>query len=370
MPWNGQALKRRQTMGNVINDGGNNVPRPFDLPEVGYLQSLHLSQEVKGQFSVAPTGVDAFATVGGGLSRVTLFVNSIGNLHDTDGFMLSVITALDRQYKSGNGKVNSQASFSATPGTAAFDNKWYYTIPLGLQLKNTPWPIGLFQTALQNLSLRVIPRFLPVQGVAGNPGTGLYTGGTVSAQASGQFQINEGYFDPISDPASQPYLGFIHRWTQWSVPLSASGDLQIQLPGQNYYVRLIFAIVTGAANALALDSTHLDRLRLMYGANLAPYDFDQTKNEVTDYMADLYGDQFVTSLPNGTYVLDFLTETHDNQNWINAAATTNLRAVLTMDPAGTYTGGGYVNIAAEEIAPLALPAAAQVQGGSSVPGSM
>ena len=205
---------------------------------------------------------------------------------------------------------------------------------------------------------------LPLRATAGTPGTGLYVpagGTTVVQDETGQTQMVEKYFDPIGDQASQPYLGFLHRWTQWQVPLNKSGDLQILLPGQNYYLRMIYWIVSGAAGALAPDTTNLQRLRLMYGANLASLDEDETKKEVSARMRRQYGSMF-SSLPPGVYTHDFVHETHDNQDWINAAGTTNLRSVLTMSPSGTYTGGGYVNIAVEEVAPLLLPAGAVVQG--------
>lgn len=372
MSWTGQAKLRRQTIGSVANKQGKGNPQFFDLPNIGYLSDVEIATQLAFQFGVAAaTSADAFAAGQGGIDRVTLFVNSIGNLCDVDGFMLAVITAIDDQYRYGNSKFQgAPASFvsAVTAGTNATTDKWFHRIPLSLELKNLPWPIGLFQTALQNLNVRLQIRQLPLLATAGIPGTGLYVpagGTTVVSDEAGQNQLLEKYFDPIGDKASQPYLGFIHRWSQWQVPLTKSGDLQILLPGQNYYTRILYAIVTGAGGALALDSTHLQRLRLMYGANLAPFDEDETKGEVSARMRRQYG-LLMDSLPAGVYSHDWIHETHDNRDWINAAGTTNLRAVLTMDPAGTYTGGGYVNVAVEEVAPLVLPAGLTVQG--SAPG--
>lgn len=372
MTWVQSAKKREQTIGSILSDTGTLAPRTQVIPQVGYLDRLNMSEALQFQFNTAAaTSADAFAAVGGNLRRITLFVNSIGNLFDCSGFMAGIIDAIDNNYNYGNGaKVQATPAVFASAagaGVASTTNKWFFHIPLGLYLTNAPWPIGLFQTALQNLSIRLNVLWQPLRGVAGTPGSGMYVpaGGTlVTTDQNGQLQINETYFDPIADQASQPYLGFIHRWQEFQVPLTSGGDTQILLPGQNYYTRIILAIVSGGSGALALDGTNLQRLRLMYGANLAPFDEDETKGEVSARMRRQYGLTFET-FPVGVYTLDFIHQTHDNRDWINAAGTTNLRVVVTMANSGTYTGGGYILVATEEVAPLALPAAAQVQGGTA-----
>ena len=370
--WLGQAKIRSQTMGVIASDTGLQVPKPFDIPQVGYLESLDLSTFLTFTFSGAPSGVDAFGPMQADLQRVTVFVNSIGNLCDVSGFSLAYISAMEFAYRYGNSSLQpSPSAFTAfgSVGTTALTNKWFHRIPLGLYLRNFPYPIGLFQTALQNLSVRLIVRWLPIQGTAGTPGSGSYTGGTVGVQQSGNLQINETYFDPITAPSAQPYLGFIHRWSEFQTALTKSGDTDILLPGQNYYSRIIYEIVTGAAGSLALDSTHLNRLRLMYGANLAPFDEDETAGEVSKRMQRQYPGLYAAMVAGvsgasglGVYWHDWIMDTHDNRDWINAAATTNLRSRLTMATTGTYSGGGYINTVTEEIAPLALPAGAVVQG--------
>lgn len=374
MTWTQQAKKREQTVGSILSDTGTLTPRTFVVPQVGYLDRLNLAEALTFQLgTAAAASADGFAAAGGNLRRITLFVNSIGNLFDCSGFMTGIIDAIDNNYYYGNGaKVQATPAVfasAATAGTSVTTNKWFFHIPVGLYLQNAPWPIGLFQTALQNLSIRLNVLWQPTLGSSSsnsNHGQAMYIPAattTVTSAQSGQLQVNETYFDPIADQASQPYLGFIHRWQEFQVPLTAGGDTQILLPGQNYYTRIIIAIVSGAANALALDGTNLQRIRLMYGANLAPFDEDETKNEVSERMRRQYGLTFET-FPTGVYTLDFIHQTHDNRDWINAAGTTNLRLVVTMSNSGTYTGGGYILVATEEVAPLALPSAAQVQGGT------
>lgn len=376
--WLGQAKFRSQTMGSISADVGQNIPRPFDLPQIGYVESLDLSVLLTFTFSAAPTQLDAFGVASGSLARVTVFVNSIGNLCDVSGMSLAYISAIEFAYRYGSSGLMPFPSATIAPasvGTTQKQNSYHYRIPLGLYLVNFPFPIGLFQTALQNLSVRLIVRWLPIQGVGGSPGSGTYTGGTVGAQQQGQCQINESYFDPIQAPTAQPYLGFIHRWSEFQTSLNKAGDTDILLPGQNYYTRILYEIVSGAAGNLNLDRTNLQRLRLMYGANLAPFDEDETNQEVTQRMARQYPGLVNTMASvggisaggagapmTGVYWHDWIADTHDNRDWINAAATTNLRSRLTMATTGNYSGGGYINAVTEEVAPLALPAGAVVQG--------
>jgi hypothetical protein len=129
------------------------------------------------------------------------------------------------------------------------------------------------------------------------------------------------------------------------------------LNNANIYLRFIVLIVTGAANALAPDSTHLTRIRLMYGGNIAPIDL--TVDQLRARQARLYG---AAAVPNGFYILDFVSEPHTERDAINASASTDLRLTLTTGGA-TYSGGAYARVAMEMLVPLTAPGAAVgVQG--------
>lgn len=402
--WVGQARRRDQTIGTIIGDtsglGFGGAPQPFDLPNVGYVDLIKvIAQQSFTTGATTQAAPDLRGIYSGGISRLTIVVNSIGNLFDVDGDLAALISSIDSVYRNGSGRFLAPptVSHNTTDSTfgvinqtltasKAYTDQWSFHVPLGLQLANLPYPIGLFQTALQNLSVRAVVRFLPLgitTAATGNAFGGVYgNGATAAATAmSSVVQLNERYFDPIAAPSAQPYLGYIHRWTQFNVPINGSGDVTLNLPGQNQFLRLVFCVVAGTAGALAPQgnlyggSNYLQRARLMYGANYAPFDFDESKGELTAHMRELYGPLMDgTSAvgvgpgwPAGYYAMDFITATHDNRDWINAAATTNLRLVLTMGTSGTYGSGSYVALAMEEVAPLTLPAAASVQGSAAIP---
>lgn len=368
MTWLGQAKRRDQRLGAVAYDGGQAVPRRIDLRNAGYLERLRLAVSTTSTYTTAgPTGVDSFGQYAGPIGRITVIANSVGQLYDCSGFMTAIISTVDNQYNFGAAALRPTppAAFAAAPGVAATTNKWFYDVPIALNFANKPWPIGLFQTAINAQEISFEVRFNPIAGTTGNPGSAVYTGnpGNLAAgNQSGSVDIQQVYYDPIADPASQPSLAFIHQWREFQFPLTADGDTEIRLPPGNLYTRVIYAVVTGAAGALDLNDTVVTRLRLMYGANLAPY--DETIDAVKSRMARHYSVGGAgNGLPGGVYVHDFLEESHTERDVINSAATTDLRAVLTT-AGGTYTGGGRVHVAVEQLIPLApvQPGSAGVQG--------
>jgi hypothetical protein len=352
--WLGLAKRRDQTLGRIAYDNGQNVPRRLELRNSGYLEQLRLWVETTSTYTTAgPTGVDAMGQFAGPVNRFTVVANSVGLIYDCSGFMTAIISGINAQYNYGTGSVTPTPpyAFNASPGTSATTNRWAYEIPVALNLANKPWPIGLFQTAINSQEVSLEVRWNPIAGTAGNPGSCVYTGnaGNLSAaNQSGFVEVQQVYFDPIADPEAQPNLAFVHTWREFQVPISADGDLEIRLPPSNLYLRVILALVTGASGALALDNTSLTRLRLMYGSNLAPY--DESIHALRLRMTRHYG----FSLPNGVYIYDFLEETHTERDIINSAGTTDLRVVLTTQGA-TYTGGAHVRVAVEQLVPLAAP---------------
>src|SRR3974390_2526227 len=160
MTWTQQAQVRQQTIGSITNDQGKKIPRALVLPLVGYLDSLSLDTQLAFQFgTAAASSADAFAPYNGNMQRITIFVNSIGNLFDCSGFMTGIITAINDSYVYGNSVAQGLPAVFATAagaGTSAKTNIWVHKLPIGLALRNAPWHIGLFQTALQNLSIRLI----------------------------------------------------------------------------------------------------------------------------------------------------------------------------------------------------------------------
>lgn len=380
MTWLGQARKRNQILGSIANDGGLNVPVRLDLRNSGYLESLYLTQAYNFQYGTAgPGSADAFAQPGGQLNRVTLQSNSVGLLYDTSGEMAKVISALDDVQRLGSGVLDPKPNvFTASPGTTATTNVWAARIPIAVYFDNKPWPIGLYQMALNALEVSLEVRFRPLNATANTPGSGLYvpaTNSTIATALAGNLYIQQVYFDPIADPQSQPTLAFIHQWREFQVPITADGDLDIRLPPSNLYMRVVYwPVLAGALTTYQI----LQKLQLRYGANFAPFEermVSDFTNTLTNNSLGLQVQQRMNrvndsilggstaGIYNGLMWHDFFSETDDERDFINSAATTDLRATISTS-GGTYTNPSYVKVATEQLIPLVVPApgAGNVQG--------
>lgn len=382
MTWLATARKRNQILGSIVNDQGQLVPRRLDLRNAGYLDKLWLDQAYDFSYVTAgPTSADAFAQAGGQVARLTLQSNSVGLLFDCTGEMTKVISAIDDAQRVGSANLEpSPNKFTAAPGTAATTNVWAAGIPIALKFVNKPWPIGLYQAALNALEVSLEARFRPLVAATGTPGSGIYVGNgvNVSQTVRGDLKIQQQYYDPIADANSQPSLAFVHQWREFQIPLTADGDLDIRLAPSNLYMRMIYWVVQGAAAALAPSSSILTKLQLRYGANFAPFEEDATSQftnaftsiqrgaNVLNRMNRTYDNMFGNAGAgpyDGVYVHDFFTDTDTEQDFINSAATTELRATLSTS-GGTYSGGAYVKVATEQLIPLVVPApgSGNVQG--------
>lgn len=384
MTWIGQARKRNQTLGLLAYDGGTLAPRRLDLRNAGYLSQLRITETLTGQYGTAgPTASDQFGILGGWVSRLTVISNSVGLLYDCSGEMAALIAAVDRDYarygtvinvfhqpvwptgftqpSTNTGGQNVFVAFGSV-GTSAFVDQWGFNVPISLDFDNKATPLGLFQTALNSQETAIECRMRPINATAGTPGSGVYVPGASATgpNGAGNLRFQQIYFDPIADPASQPPLAFIHQWREFQQGLTADGDIDIRLPPSNFYLRIILMIVTGGSGALALDGTHLTRLRWQYGANLAPQ--DETLDEVMQRMMEDYTFTF----PNGCYIVDQIKDARTERDIINSAATTDLRLTMTLSGA-TYSGGAYVKVGVEQLIPLVVPAQGQaaVQGAAN-----
>lgn len=381
MTFIGQAKKRNQILGSIPNDQGTNTPRRLDLRNSGYLSRLRLYQTYDFQFATANvTAPDAFAQAGGQISRATIQSNSVGMLYDLSGEMGKVVSAVDDAQRVGSATLDPAPNvFTAAPALAATTNVWAIDIPIALQFNNKPWPIGLYQTALNALEVSLEVKFRPLLATAATPGSGLYVPSTttVAQNVRGDLQIQQIYYDPIADPASQPTLAFVHQWREFQVPITGDGDLDIRLPPSNLYMRMIYwMVLAGVPNIAAMT-----KLQLRYGANFAPFEENMVAQFTNTLNAVSRGGQVLARMNRqntnmfgaatagaytGVVMHDFFSEADNEQDFINSAATTDLRATIST-LGGTYTNPSYIKLAVEQLIPLVVPAAGagNVQGVSS-----
>jgi hypothetical protein len=358
------AQKRNQRLSVIPFDGGTtSADRRLVLRNAGYLRKLSCIASVNFQYTTAgPTGTDPLGTYGGIVKWIRVRANNVGTLFDCSGESTAVLSAIHNQYVYGAGNVTpAPYNFPSAPALAATTAKWPLTVPLELPLANKPSPLGLYQTAQNSNETSIEVQFRPINGTAGTPGSGLYTGNPANLQAgsTGGVLVTQSFFDPIEVKEAEPNLGYMRIWREFPYTFVSDGDNEIRLPPSNIYTRVFVWIITGAAGAGALDSTHATRFQLRYGPNLPIY--DQDVDDVVYEMAARYNivnpATGASLLPPGFYGFDLLEDSHDERDMIDSAATTDLRLVVTLSGA-TYTGGFASKVIVEQLIPLEVPVGA------------
>lgn len=351
----GQAKLREQPLGRIVWADNGASPVTLDARNVGYLHRIICNVNESATYATAgPTSADGMNQYCGPVGRIAVRANSVGTLFDVTGFAAAIISAITNDYENGNALLNpAPYTFTAAPGTAATANKWVYEIPISCYLANYEAPLGLFQTAIQGQETVVEFRWTKIALATASIGNGLYVGNDVNLTVpAGYVDLQQAYFEPIDRQfaGALPNQSFVHQWTDTVYPVTADGDFDFRLPAANLYMRLILIYVQGATAAtLALNSTVITRFRCTYGANVTPLDWtnDQLRYRMTkEYPGIVF--------PAGVFLIDLLTETHTERDWINSAASTELRLTLSFS-GGSYAGGAYLRVVKEQLVPYIVP---------------
>ncbi|MGN6565119.1 MAG: hypothetical protein ACTHMU_20870 [Thermomicrobiales bacterium] len=346
--WRRMAKRRSQP---AVSNAWANVSNPnwLQLMQVGYLSKLRIYQTASGTYATAgPTSQDTLNQYCGPISWLTVKAQSVGTIFDVSGYMAAVISAVHNDYLYGNASLTAPPyANTAAPGTTAFADTYAFDIPIATHLDSVPYPVGLFQTALNDQVVNLGVTYTPIAIANISPGGGLYVGNQANlGTPAGTTYVQQDYFDPIAEPSAQPNLSLLHTWTEYSVPISADGDWTINLNPADILVRALILPITGAANALAPDASHVTRMRFVYGGNITP--FDEDYKTIQSRMARQWSN---ITIPTGLLAYDFLADTRDERDFQNLSAMTMPRILVTGSGA-TYSGGAYLKVALEKLVPL------------------
>lgn len=351
-----QGKKREQPLGRLAWANNSGSPLTLDVRNVGYLDRLALVTIMTGTYTTAgPTAVDGMGQYSGPISRIAVRSNSTGVLYDVTGFAMAIISAITNDYNNGSATfAPAPSTFTAAPALAAFTDKWAYEIPIGIYLANYEAPLGLYQTAIQGQETQIEIRWSSIAINTAAIGTGVYVGNSANLTVgpTAYTDIQQIYYEPIDRKWANalPNQSFVHTWTDTYYPITADGDNEFRLPAANMYLRLILILVTGATAAtLALDSNTPTRFRVTYGANITP--FDWTNDQLRYRMSKQYPN---ITFPAGVFIVDLLSETHTERDWLNSAASTELRLIITT-ASGSYAGGAYLRVVKEQLVPYIVP---------------
>lgn len=343
--FNQLAVPYQAPLQTIAYDGGTRSPVPVFMRPDGYIArfSIFVSDTVT-YTTAGPTGVDAYSSLAGPVDRIEIRNAAISDLYNLTGEFAALFTILDRLYTMNNVTAGSLVSFTAAPGTAATTNTWQFDIPLAVTLRDYPTPVGLYPAGFLGPPPVVNVYWRPIVATAATPGSGVYVGNGPNLQTSpGSADTSQAGFAPILQASAQPSGDLVRRFREGNVAVNGNQAYEVQLLQGAFYGRIIIFVVTnGAVNAIA----NIARLQFEFGAQSITRDLNA--NQISIYMAQTFAG---VGLPNWVFVLDLYTRTQSVRDWLNSAAMTQPRIVITLQ---NCTFGGAQNMirwAAEEFAP-------------------
>jgi hypothetical protein len=355
--WMREARFRRAQLAPLPYDGGLRQVNNRDLRNTGYQERIRIVQTIAATNSVAPTSLDAFAIYAGAMDRFILRTQGSGLLFDVSGEGLGLISFLDNLRRRDAGQsFQPPGSFTlpAAPGTAATSLTVTHDVPIAFNVANYYSPVGLFQNAVLPTELSAQIYMRPLAGLTGPPGSGVWdVAANVPTGVSGNFFLEQEYYETIPNPNGWPVGNKLHTWREIITPVGSDGVTTVNLQPNKKVVTLIHWLITGAAGALAPDSTHLTNLALKFGGSNVIY--DETLAMVNSRQARVYN----VAMPAGVYIQDMLTETHTDRDWFDTSTVPNPRAELNV-VGGAYSGGAYVKTIIEEVSDV-IPAGGAIR---------
>lgn len=322
------------------------------LPRVGYLARLHV--HFSGTCTVTLGGGTAALDATGpynAISRVRVQANSGQDIYSVSGYGTYLVNSLMDASYDPNYSIYSNAPSTATrvyaAATSSGANAWEFgfVVPIAL---NDQSEIGLI--LLQNemaVTTLAMEYNSTIYSTTANQGPVLVTG-AATATLTGTFTPTIEYFSVPADPSARPDISWLHQYLEFTQPVTAVGDNNVNLLRDNLYLQVIHY------NKLnnALNSADFDRVRLVINQSDTPYDFTNKA------LLQLQRYRYNRDLPTGTLVHDFFTQGRpnygDERDIINGRATSELTSILTVNSGATLgSNASTINTITRQLVKLA-----------------
>lgn len=223
------------------------------------------------------------------------------------------------------------ARFSVANGANTVD----FTIELPIKLTELD-PIGLIiaQNPQTTLTLEI---------TSGQVADLVTLAGGATATLTGNWSAAVEYFEAPANPAAMPDATFVHVWQEQRMPISATGDVPVQLLTGDTYLRIAHIVQLNAA----LNRADIDRISLVQNQADTPYSVDRWL--ALYRQRRIYG----KDLPEGVFVHDFFVP-ETTRDMVNSALYSDLRAVLAVRSGATLgTGTNFVDTVVEKLVQVA-----------------
>jgi len=323
----------------------------FTLPKAGLLSRLFV--KLKGVMTVTlggGTAVVSEKTMFNLIKRIRLIANSGTAIFDVSGYGTYLINQLLNSNCSPDKSVFDRTYLTEVYNcpVSAGANNWIggLIIPIAMNVRD---PIGMIMLQNDSTNLTLEIEFNPEYGLLNNDIYAVVVTGAAVTSFAGTVSVNMEYFNVPKNAADFPPLNIVHQWLENRDALSSTGAFVKSLQRGNIYQRIIHNLTL----ANLLDTTDVDKFRILYNQSEVPY----TTDKLTQLI--LQRSRYGMDLPKGCYVHDFTYSTGEvglgnSRDYINSANVTELQSEVTINSGATVTAGqSFLNTISEQLIRLA-----------------
>jgi hypothetical protein len=326
------------------------------IPRVGYLARIYLT--FSGTLNVNLGGGTATLDQLGPwnmLSRLRVAANSGQDIYSLSGWMTYLLNqvANGADWDISDPEVTAARNYSPSiyaAGVASGNNNWRvpFIIPVALNEMSEAGVILLQnELSLTQLLLQCAPA---IYNTAPTVAPVVVTGGA-TATLTGVFTPVVEYFAVPADEKARPDILWLHQCLEFTQPIAAVGDQQVNLLRDNIYLQILHSVILNGA----LNSTAIERLRLVINQSDTPYDLP-----LQSYLT-LSRHRYHRDLPDGTFIHDLFYQGFPGfggeRDLLNGRATSELQSILTVASGTTLGSNPRIITATRQLVRLAEPPA-------------
>lgn len=323
----------------------------FTLPKVGLLSKLYVSlvgvcTTAAGNGSVALSDRGAFNLI----KRIRLIANSGASIFDVSGYGTFLINQTLKMGVSPDdvGSMDRGTrleAFSAPIAEGANNWKFGLEIPIAINDRD---PIGLI--LLQNNATQMVLEIeFNACGATNNLLGAVVCTGTATATVVANVGVMMEYFTTPRLESDYPPINMIHQWLENQDAITGVGAYTKSLLRGDTYMKIIHYLTL----VNALNTTAVDKLRLLYNQSEVPYNIDKISQLMIQRAR--YGQD----LKIGTFIHDFtysggIPNLGSSRDFINSKNVTEFQSEVTINSGATATAGSsYLNTITEKLIKIA-----------------
>lgn len=163
--------------------------------------------------------------------------------------------------------------------------------------------------------------------------------GGATATLTGNWAAAVEYFEAPANENAMPDATFVHVWQEQRIPISATGEVPVDLLTGDTYLRIAHMVQINGA----LNRADVDRISLVQNQSDTPYSVDRWL--ALSRQRRIYG----KDLPEGVFVHDFFVP-ETTRDMLNSSLYSSLRSVIGVRSGATLgTGNNFIDTVVEKL---------------------